>query len=380
MGEVAKLWQDKSVVSPPADMVQPHIPRILIVDDEEPLRRFLADLLSTHGYICDFATDAAEARRQLKQGHFALMVCDVNLPDETGLDLIRDTLREHPSTATIMLTALDDPQLARAALNLGAYGYILKPFKPTEFLIHIENALRRRRLEVESRAHRIELNRRIRERTTTLESTVKRLIRTQQMLRQSHEETIHRLTSAAEFRHDETARHVQRMSKYCSLLAQRLGLDKERCELIRASSPMHDIGKIGIPDGILLKNTRLTSPEFEVMKRHTEIGYRILAGSEASLLKMAAVIAWTHHERLDGSGYPRGLQGIQIPIEGRIAAIADTFDALTSWRSYKIPVPFDKAVGVLREGRGHLFDPVLTDCFFDSQDEVRTIMTQFQDS
>jgi putative two-component system response regulator len=358
----------------------PRVTRILIVDGEASERRSLADLLSANGFICDFASNATEACRLLRHGQFALLLCDVGRPNASELEWIGDALRERPDLAAVLVASVDDPELARDAFDLGATGYVVKPYKPFELLIHIENALRRQRLERDGRDHQVELCRRIRERTLALESTVKRLVRTQQQLRRSREETIHRLTAAAEFRHDETARHIQRMSQYCALLARRLGLDQDRCELIRAASPMHDIGKIGIPDGILMKNCKLTQPEFAIMKRHAEIGYRILAGSDAALLKTAAAIAWTHHERMDGSGYPRGLQGIQIPVEGRIAAIADTFDALTSWRSYQAPRPVEEAVRVLHEGRGRLFDPILTDCFIGSLDEIHSIMAQFRDS
>ena len=174
--------------------------------------------------------------------------------------------------------------------------------------------------------------------------------------RKAAEETIRRLAIAAEFRDDETARHIQRMSLYCALLARLCGLDPERCELIRIASPMHDIGKIGTPDNILLKPGKFTPEEFKVMTRHAEIGHRILFGSEAEVLKLAASIAWTHHESFDGTGYPRGLVGEAIPLEGRIAAIADAFDALTNVRPYKAAWPVEEAIGYLQREAAHSAD------------------------
>ena len=332
---------------------------ILVVDDEEPIRRALGRLLERQGYPCTLAADAAEAHRRLDERPFALILSDVNMPGESGLDLVRHVLTEHGDTAAVLVTGVDDPDLARLALEMGAYGYVLKPFEANEVLISVVNALRRRRLEIEQREQR-----------EWLESAV--LERTEE-LRRAHEDTIHRLAAAAEFRDDETGQHVQRMSDSCGLLARLAGLPLERCEMIRIASPLHDIGKIGIPDAILLKPGRLTPEEFETMKRHAAIGHEMLAGSRNDLLELAATIAWTHHEKFDGRGYPLGLAGEAIPIEGRIAALADVFDALTSPRPYKEAFPVDKAVAILREGRGTHFDAALLDLFLDSLDEVLAI-------
>jgi putative two-component system response regulator len=169
------------------------------------------------------------------------------------------------------------------------------------------------------------------------------------------------------------------MSQYCALLARRHGLDEDRCELIRIASPMHDIGKIGTPDNILLKPGKFTPEEFQAISRHPEIGYRILSGSDADLLKLAAVIAWTHHEKYDGSGYPRKLVGEAIPLEGRIAAVADAFDALTSRRVYKPSFPVEQAIKIMRQGREKHFDPGLLDTFLGAMDEVLVIKEQYAD-
>jgi putative two-component system response regulator len=352
---------------------------ILVVDDEEPIRRLLGYLLQTHGYPIALAADAREARRQLEERTFALILCDVNMPGESGMDLLQHVLTEYPHTAAIMVTGLDSPLLANAALDMGAFGYIIKPFEANEVLINVANAFRRRRLEIENRAHCQNLEDIVRTRTMALQQALEWLERSEKELRLSREETIQRLAIAAEFRDNSTAKHIQRMSHYCELLARKIGLSAERCDLIRTASPMHDIGKIGTPDHVLLKPGKFTPEEFNVIAQHAEIGYRILAGSDAELLKVAAIIAWTHHERWDGSGYPRGLKGEGIPIEGRIAAIADAFDALTTERVYKPAFELDHAVDLMLKHRGEHYDPDLLDVFLASMEDVKKIHERYAD-
>jgi len=352
---------------------------ILVVDDEEPIRRLLGYLLKTHGYPVTLAGDAQEARRHLDEHPYALMLVDVNMPGESGLDLVRTVLTRQSHVAAIMVTGLDSPVLANAALDAGAFGYVVKPFESNEVLIGVANALRRRRLELENRLHRENLEDIVKTRTMALQQALEWLERSEKELRLSREETIQRLAIAAEFRDSATAQHIQRMSHYCELLARQAGLTPERCELIRTASPMHDIGKIGTPDHVLLKPGKFTQDEFNVICQHAEIGYRILSGSEAELLKVAAVIAYTHHERFDGKGYPRRLKGNAIPIEGRIAAIADAFDALTTQRVYKPAFDLAHAVELMRKHRGEHFDPELLDTFFSSMDEIARIYEQYAD-
>lgn len=353
--------------------------RILVIDDEEPIRRLLGYLLQTHGYETVLASDAREARQRLEEQPFALILCDVNMPGESGMDLIRTIRSEYPHTATIMVTGLDSSVLANAALEMGAFGYIIKPFESNEVLIDVANALRRRRLEMENRLHRENLEDVVRTRTMALQQALEWLERSEKELRLSREETIQRLAIAAEYRDSATAQHIQRMSHYCEMLARRYGLTSERCDLIRTASPMHDIGKIGTPDHVLLKPGKFTQEEFNVIAQHAEIGYRILGGSDAEILKVAATIAWTHHERWDGSGYPRKLKGEAIPIEGRIAAIADAFDALTTQRVYKPAFELSHAVELMSKHRGEHFDPELLDVFFSSIDEITRIHEQYAD-
>lgn len=187
------------------------------------------------------------------------------------------------------------------------------------------------------------------------------------------EEVIYRLAAAAEFRRVETRLHLMRISRYCYLLARQLGLDENRCLLIRDASPLHDVGNISIPNKILGKAARHAPQEYEIMKQHASIGHEILEGSESELIQTADSIAWTHHEKYDGTGYPRGLDGDAIPLEGRICAVADVFDALTTKRVYKPVTPVDRSIEIMKEGRGAHFDPEVVDRFLGNIDEVLAI-------
>lgn len=354
--------------------------RILIVDDEQPIRTLLARLLGTHGFDCMTAGSVAEARRQLATEQVALILSDVNMPGESGIEFAQEVAKDYPDVAVVMVTGLDDRRYAEAALEHGAYGYVLKPFKPNELVINVVNALRRRMLELENRDHRERLEQTVLERTSTLRDTISRLESSEGEMRRLREETIRRLSSAAESRNQETGQHIVRMSLYCALLARLAGIDAERAELIRIASPMHDVGKIGIPDRILLKPGRLTPDERSVMEAHTEMGHRILAGSNEELLDLAALLALTHHERIDGTGYPNGLAGEEIPIEGRIAAVADVFDALTSDRVYRPAYQPEEARELMLEGRGTQFDAHLLDLFLAAWPDVMAIRRAATDS
>jgi cyclic di-GMP phosphodiesterase len=353
--------------------------RILIVDDEAQVRKLLKRVLEGDGHVTSAAADVASALAHLREDWFELVLCDVNMPGESGLDFIGQASAVDPDVATVMVSAADDPALAERALDLGAYGYVVKPFRTSELSIAVANALRRRRLEIENRSHREQLEQVVLERTAALRQAVTRLEGKEQELRRSHEETIHRLARAAEFRDQETGQHVERVSRYCSLLADRLDLDDERSELLRLASPLHDIGKIAIPDRILLKPARLTAEERGLMETHAEIGNRMLAGSGQELLELAAVIAWTHHEHYDGRGYPRGVGGDQIPLVGRIVAVADVFDALTSDRVYRPALATEETVRVMREGRGAHFDPRVLDALLDSLPAALAIRDEWPD-
>ena len=350
---------------------------ILIVDDEEQIRKVLHRLLTRGGYDCEVASDAAEAKKLLKQKEFSVVLTDMTMPGESGLDLVMHVAEEYPDTATVMVTGADDPQLAESALEVGAYGYIVKPFETNEMLINLSNALRRRALEISHREHRTRLEQVVKERTSELWGAIAQLEAAEQELRDSREETVKRLSLAAEFRDREMGDHISRMSKYCGLIAERAGMDMDQIDLVRVGSVMHDVGKIGIPDKILLKPGALTDEERLIMQKHAEIGHQILSGSSSPLLQYAASIALTHHEKFDGTGYPHGLKGEDIPIEGRIAAIADVFDALSSNRVYKKAFPIGKALDIMREDSGAHFDPELLQVFFGSMNVVLDIQASY---
>jgi putative two-component system response regulator len=331
--------------------------RVLVVDDEEPVRKMIARMVTSGGeWTCETAADANEARMLLARHGFSIVICDVNMPGESGTDLTRWIREHHPDVAVLMATGIDDPQLAQSVLEIGAYGYLVKPFKRHEVEINVANALGRRRLELENRDHRALLEQRVEERT--------------QELRRSREETIRRLSLAIEFRSRETGEHVERIGNGAALIARRLRLNPGRCELIRLAAPLHDVGKIGISDEILLKPEGLTDPERRRMEKHAEIGYRLLTGSGSDLLETAATIACTHHERWDGTGYPRRLVGQAIPIEGRITAVMDVFDALTHDRVYRPAMTVDRALEIMRAGRERHFDPAIVDAFLATLDEL----------
>lgn len=350
---------------------------VLIVDDEEQIRKVLHRLLTRAGYNCQVASDAAEAKALLKQSDFSAVLTDMTMPGESGLDLVMHVAEEYPDTATVMVTGSDDSRLAESAMEVGAYGYIVKPFETNEILISLSNALRRLALEISHREHRERLEQTVKERTSELWGAIAQLEAAEQELRHSREETVKRLSLAAEFRDREMGNHISRMSRYCGLIAERAGMDMDQVDLVRIASVMHDVGKIGIPDKILLKPGPLTDDERQVMQQHADIGHQILSGSSSPLLQYAASIALTHHEKYDGTGYPSGLKGEDIPIEGRIAAIADVFDALTSNRVYKKAFPIGKALDIMREDSGGHFDPELLDAFFGSMNIVLDIQASY---
>ena len=343
---------------------------ILVVDSDMQIGRSIVRLLELHGYACVHAADAAEARRRLEIGSYGLILCDVKIPGGSGLDLVRDVVAEHPDIAAMMISGLDDAKVAAMALELGAYGYIIKPVRPSELLSSVANALRRRRLEFDNRAYQEQLEHRVLDRTAALLDALARLEHSGHELQRSREEMIRRLSRTVEFRDDASAGHIERIGHYCALAAHRLHLDAERSRAILLASPLHDVGKVAIPDRILRKPGKLTPEERAEMERHTEVGHSILSGSGTDLLEVAATIAWSHHEKFDGSGYPRGLAGTQIPLEGRITAIADVFDSLTSYRAYRPAFSLDEALAILQADRGGHFDPDVLDVFLESTDEL----------
>lgn len=340
-------------------------PKILIVDDEENVRLLVGRIVAGEGYAHEMAASADAALARLAEDEYSLLISDINMPGQDGIALLRAVREKYPDLAVIMVTAVDSRLTAKETLAMGAYGYVIKPFERNALIINIVNALRRRELEIASKRHSQELEALVQQRTRELW--------------QSRDETIQKLAKAAEFRDNETAQHTVRVGEYCGILAREMGLADDYCERIRAAAPLHDVGKIGIPDSILLKPGRLTTEEFEIVKTHSEIGYRILGDSLSEVLNLGGVISLTHHEKYNGKGYPNGLAGEAIPLVGRIAAICDVFDALTTKRVYKEAMGLDEAMAVLREERGQHFDPELVDLFVANLAVMVAIRDKFAD-
>jgi PAS domain S-box-containing protein len=464
----------------------PGLARILVVNDQMEMLR-LVDRALGEPYRCEFAATLAQARQKLAATEFALVLCDIQMVDGSGLDLAQAITEEHPKIAVVLITDRDDPDVAREAFDFGTHGihgYLVKPFWPGQLLVTVMNALRRRELESAELSHRENLedrrqtiidraptpiyvkdgdlryvfanlaaeeraglengklvgqtdeaiitpggpaqaradDRRILTEGITLQAEealavggVERVFQTIKFpllnqagqptavcgistditdqiealrlrdeltvaqqhaiedLELSRQETVERLTRAIELHDHSTGEHVSRMAEVAALLGTWAGLEPARIQLLRLAAPMHDIGKIATSSAILRKRGPLTPAEREEMQLHTTVGHEILANSESELLRLAASIALTHHERYDGGGYPRGLAGEEIPLEGRITAVADVFDALLSERAYRPALTLDEATRIIQEGRGSQFDPRIVDLLFSNLDQALAV-------
>ena len=347
---------------------------MLLVDDDEALLSWSERLLRKNGYSCDSAGDASAAQERLARRSYALAMLDVNMPPgESGLDLLVRIRTEHPKTAVVIITGEDDPELAMTAIEHGAYGYMVKPVGAGEMLINVANALHRRAREQQSERLMRSLQAAVEDRGNELEGALQDLRLSNTQVRISQAETIFRLARLVELRDEETGHHLQRMSNYCEVLARELNLPAARCEHLRLASQLHDIGKVAIPDAILLKPGRLTEQERSTIETHAQIGYEMLAGSNSEVVQLGALIARAHHEHWDGGGYPLGLAGEAIPLEGRIAAVADVFDALTSTRIYRPAFPVRRALETMQSERSTHFDPVVLDAFMKVLPELEPI-------
>ena len=346
---------------------------ILTVDDDKHVRNLIALILEDAGYRCTGAASAKDAWAHLREHDFELVLCDVRMPGQSGLELARHIVAEHPDTAVVMVTGLDDAGIGQGALAFGAYGYVVKPFRQTDLLLNVENALRRRQQEMLSRRERDILERSLEEQAAELKEAMLSIRDSARSQRLSGEDTVRRLSRAIEFRSRETWQHIERMGELSGLLARRLGFDTTYVNMIRAAAPMHDVGKVAVPDAVLLKPGPLDQQERAHMQNHTVIGHDVLSGSDTKVIQLAASIALTHHERFDGKGYPAGIAGRDIPVEGRIAAVADVFDALTSDRVYRDALPIDRALGLIEEGSGSQFDPQIAETLLESVDEAAEI-------
>ena len=357
--------------------------KILVVDDQPANARLVEKLAERAGFTSVTSiTDPRAAVEHVRAHRPDLLLLDLQMPHVDGYRLM-ELLRGVPEATDmpiLVMTADATPEAKRLALSTGANDFLAKPFDPVEVGLRIKNLLQMRWLQAQLRNQNERLEVQVRERTAELWQSIQRLERAESDLERSQAETVLRLSIAAEFRDDETARHIERMSRYCGLLCELADVDGLSPRSFRIASQMHDIGKIGTPDRILLKPGRLTLEERAIMERHAQDGWSILAGSDSQLLQLAATIALTHHERIDGNGYPKRLRGDDIPLPGRIAAIADVFDALSTDRVYRRALPLPQVWHIMRDGRGTQFDADLLDLFFDSMDAVVTVLEGHADT
>nr|WP_320165954.1 two-component system response regulator [uncultured Methylophaga sp.] len=327
--------------------IKKYQPRILIVDDEPTNLRVLRQILQ-NDYALSFARSGKDALALIDKEMPDLILLDIMMPEMTGLEVCQQ-LKARPDTShipIIFVTALQDPDDEARGFDIGAVDYIIKPIVPSTVLARVKTHI----------------------------SLVKA-----DELRATHIDLIERLGRAAEYKDNETGLHVQRMSRYAKIIALGYGFDESTANELMMAAPMHDIGKIGIADKILLKPDKLTSEEFSEMKTHTLIGAEILANSTSRLIQLAHTVALTHHEKWDGTGYPNGLKGDEIPLAGRIVAIADIFDALTSARPYKEAWPVEEAIEFINEQSGKHIDPALPPILIEHLPDILKVKQAFSD-
>jgi putative two-component system response regulator len=348
--------------------------RILVVDDEDRNLRLMEAMLIPLGYEIMLARNGQEALAKLQTNQVDLILLDLMMPLMDGFEVAR-ILKAGDETRIIpivIVTALHEVQDRVRALEAGADDFLTKPVDKTELRVRVSSLLKVKAYNDHMRNYQRELEEEVARRTQELKQAFEKV-------KTSSLETIYRLTRAAEYKDEDTGAHIQRMSNYSAIIARTMGLSEKTAEFILYAAPMHDIGKIGTPDRILLKPGKLDPEEWTIMKQHTINGGRILEGSEAGFIRLGEIVALTHHEKWDGSGYPQGLKGKKIPLVGRIVAIADVFDALTSKRPYKEAFPLDKSFDIIEEGRGSHFDPEVVEAFLASTEKVLAIKEQYRD-
>ncbi len=328
--------------------------QILVVDDEKMIRDLLNSAFMQESYVCYLAENVDDALAVLAENEIDLVVSDIMMPGKSGVDLLRELKTRSSDIAVLMITGLNDMKTAMECIHLGADDYIAKPFSISRVVLTVKNILEKRVLEIERRDYQKRLEFTVMEQTAQLRSAM-------HDLNNSYNSTLSALVKALDAREKEVGSHSERVMELTILLAGRLRIEGKALENIAKGALLHDIGKIGIPDNILLKPGKLDETEWTEMRKHPAIGHAIM--SDIKIFETAAEIILTHHERFDGTGYPRGLKGSDIPIGGRIFAVVDTLDAMTSDRPYRKALPFDEVVREVVRCRGTQFDPEIADLF-----------------
>jgi len=345
---------------------------IIIIDDQSTTLKLLAQLVRSidipnHPLQVNTFQDSTEALDWVRYNVPDMVLIDYQMPKINGIDFIRlfRRTKDCQSVPVVMVTAYDEQEIRYNALDAGASDFLSKPIDHHECRARVKNLLNMRKFQLELEKKNYVLQHKI---NSSSHSILER-----------ERETILRLARASVYRDEITGNHIFRIAKYSRLIAELIGLDKEHCDLIENAAPMHDLGKIGISDSILLKQSRLTNSEYDIMKSHSLIGYEILKDSPSAYLQAGASMALSHHEYYNGRGYPYAMRGEEIPIEARIVAIADVFDALTSVRPYKKAWPLEESIAYIKNQRGKQFDPDCVDVFIENIDKVKCIYSEFKD-
>ncbi|HSW64439.1 MAG TPA: response regulator [Dissulfurispiraceae bacterium] len=351
---------------------------ILVVDDDPYVLEYVTSLLSEYNYsVLPFGNAKAAIDHVQKNGGINVVLTDIKMPGMTGIELLEHIHAMNPELPVLLMTAYAELDTAVSAIKQGAFDFIIKPYRSEQLIHSIEKAVRYSRLIQQEKEHKKILEQTVQERTKALSDALSKV-------KNMSRELIHRLTVVAEYRDTDTGLHNSRMGLFAKTLSEVMNLSVDFVDAITFASPLHDIGKVGISDGILLKPAPLTEEEFGIMKTHAQIGSNVLSGSTYPYIQMAASIAMHHHERWDGTGYPHRLKGEETPLEGRIVMICDQYDALRSKRPYKKPFTHDQAADILIKGDGrtmpHHFDPAVLAAFkkcssvfdeiFDEQNEL----------